>query len=522
MPQRDTHTLVHEYPLARRGINLYTNIVELLPDEALTCQNLTFKNGMKKRGGGAKFETDEVQAGKKITGLHRFYYSTASKQLLVASGTVTRYHDGATWQNIETGLTDGSQVYWETWLGSAYRANTDDAPTKWDGSSSSAVAAAPADAKQFLGYQDRLLSIEGGDLSWSASFDDATWETVSATGVRPDTQLFGMTIHSQNNSDAGYEATVLLAGANGMYLFKGTDLRTPSTTGNYTIYPLATKVGCNAPRTMQWTPKGTIYLGIDRQVYLLPFESSTPIPIGDKIRSNIGGVEGVEKIPAAQISNACAVYHDGYYKLSFTPSGGAINDTQFWLDVNRMFQDESGFAGPWYGPMIGENISVFAIQAGNGDDGQLMAGEADATVGSFVYEVGQNDVFSDSGTAIQIYYETFYNPLGSTSLNKSIHRMEAELLDVLGTVNINFKDITGSLKTGDSFGLSGNAIYWDDAYWNDEYWSSSAPTRQVVEISPAINTRRLLLSIDHSSDDDTFELYALRVKATEENLEFEP
>jgi hypothetical protein len=150
-----------------------------------------------------------------------------------------------------------------------------------------------------------------------------------------------------------------------------------------------------------------------------------------------------------------------------------------------------------------------------------MAGEADATVGSFVYEVGQNDVFSDSGTAIQIYYETFYNPLGSTSLNKSIHRMEAELLDVLGTVNINFKDITGSLKTGDSFGLSGNAIYWDDAYWNDEYWSSSAPTRQVVEISPAINTRRLLLSIDHSSNDDTFELYALRVKATEENLEFE-
>ena len=521
MPQRDTHTIVHEYPLARRGINLYSNIVELQPDEALTCQNLVFKNGIKKRGGGAKFETDEVQAGKKITGLHRFYYSTASKQLLVASGTVTRYHDGATWQNIETGLTDGSQVYWETWLDSAYRANTDDAPTKWDGSSSSAVAAAPADTKQFLAYQDRLLSIEGGDLSWSASFDDTSWETVTNTGVRPDTQLFGMTIHSQNNSDAGYEATVLLAGANGMHLFKGTDLRVPSTTGNYTIYPLATKVGCNAPRTMQWTPKGTIYLGIDRQVYLLPFESSTPIPIGDKIRSNIGGAEGIEKIPAANISNACAAYHDGYYKLSFNPSTSSVNNTQFWLDVNRLFQDESGLAGPWYGPMKGESISVFVVQAGNGDDGQLMAGEADATVGSFVYEIGREDLFADSGTAIKIFYETFYNALGSTSLNKIIHRIEAELLDVLGTVNVNFKDITGIIKIGDSFGLSGSAIFWDDEFWDDEFWSSSTPTRQPVEISPAINARRLLLSIDHSSDNDTFELYALRVKATEENLEFE-
>lgn len=538
MPERDTHTAVHEYPMARRGINLYTNIVELLPDEALTTQNMIFRNGMKKRGGGAKFETDEVQASKKITGLHRFYYSTASKQLLVSSGTVVRYHDGATWQNIRTGLTDGQNVYFATWgaLQEVYYCNgTDGSLYKWDGTTDTALTGGnlPALVSYVLPYQDRLLAIDNtnpGTLTWSASFDDtaANWVAASSTGVKPDSQLFGMTVHSQNNSDAGYEAAVLLAGANGMYLFKGTDLRTPSTTGNYTIYPLATKVGCNAPRTMQWTPKGTIYLGIDRQVYLLPFESSTPIPIGDKIRSNITGIEGIEKIPAAQISSACAIYHDGYYKLSITESGQTINKVQYWLDINRMFQDESGFFGPWYGPMKGESISVFELQGGNGDDGQLMAGEADASVGSFVYEVGQNDVYSDSGTAIQLYYQSFYNPLGSPQLRHSIHRLELELLDVLGTVNVSYFDIEGSVKTKDAVSLSGSATFWDDDYWGDDpesgdgfYWSSSAPVRIVVPTSPAIFTRRLSLQIDSSSNDDTFELYAMRVKATEENLDFE-
>ena len=531
MPERDLHTMIHEYPLARRGLNVYSNIVELLPDEALVTQNLIFRNGMKKRGGGAKFETDEVQAGKKITGLFRFYYGVASKQLIASSGTAVRYHDGATWQDIRTGLTDGASVEFETWgaLQKVYYSNGSDGSLfSWDGSSDVALTggAMPAKIISTLAYQDRLLAIDNtnpGTLSWSDSFSDtaADWEAASSTGVKPDTQLFGMTIHSQNNSDAGYEATVLLAGANGMHLFKGTDLRTPSTTGDYTIYSLATNVGCNAPRTMQWTPKGTIYLGIDRQVYLLPFQSSTPIPIGEKIRSNIGGVEGIEKMPAGQILNACAVYHDGYYKLSITESGQSVNKVQYWLDINRLFQDESGLFGPWYGPMVGESISVFALQAGNGDDGQLMAGEANASNGSFVYEVGQNDVFSDSGTAIQIFYQTFYNPLGAPQFRNTIHRLEAELLDVLGTVNVGYFDIPGSLKTKDDFGLSGSATYWDDLYWDEFYWSSSSPTRQVIPINPALFARRLSLQIDHSSSDDTFELYALRVEATEENLPFE-
>jgi hypothetical protein len=111
--------------------------------------------------------------------------------------------------------------------------------------------------------------------------------------------------------------------------------------------------------------------------------------------------------------------------------------------------------------------------------------------------------------------------LGNKDFNKTVHQIEAELLDVLGTVNVDFHDITGQIKSGDSFGLSGKAIFWDDNYWNDEFWSSSSPTRQVVTISPAINTRRLSLLIKHSSSSDGFELYDLKAEALEQRKVFE-
>ena len=101
-----------------------------------------------------------------------------------------------------------------------------------------------------------------------------------------------------------------------MYLFSGNDLRTPATTGDYKIESLATKYGCNAPLTMQWTPAGTIYLGTDKMVYILPFESLTPVPVGHKITAEGNQKEdGLESIPAGQLAKASAVYHDGFYKL---------------------------------------------------------------------------------------------------------------------------------------------------------------------------------------------------------------
>jgi hypothetical protein len=410
-------------------------------------------------------------------------------------------------------------------------AATTDIPKFADGTVSdlalSTHLAMPAKTIQTLPYQDRLLSIDDndpGELKWSKSFVDSEWELRDSTSVRPDTKLYGMIIHGQTNVSAGYEASVLLAGADSMYLFKATDMRPPSSTGDYTIYPLAIKVGCNAPKTMVWTPKGSMWLGIDRQVYLLPVDSSSPIAIGDKIRSNSSATEGIEKIPAAQIQNACAVYHDGFYKLSVARQGDSTNNTQWWLDIGRVALDENNLIGPWYGPMTGQSINVFATQSGPGDTGQLIGGEA--TAKGYIYELGDKDDYGDIDTsdgstkAISTIWQTFYHPLTDPDLAKDVFQIEAELLDVLGTVNVEFHDITGALRTGDSFGLSGTAEFWDDNYWNEEDWSSSAPTRQVVTISAGVQPRRLSIIIKLSTSNDKHEIFSLKAEVKEQRLVF--
>jgi hypothetical protein len=520
MPVRDLFKGIVSFPLAKGGIALNKSLFDIGPNEARQSQNCFWSVGIKKRGGSFKFEDDEVSAGNPIRGLYRFYYSINSRQLLVSSGTTVKYHDGATWQNVKTGLTDGLQTHFATWLESVYIANGTDAPHKWDGSADTAVGAAPADTKMFLPYADRLLSITGGDLTWSSgSYDDTSWETIAACGVRPDSQLFGMTIHSATETDTGQNAKVLLAGSSGMYLFSGTNLTTPFTSGDYTLQTLSTNVGCNAPRTMQWTPKGTIYLGVDRQIYLLPFNSLTPLPIGHKITSVQNDINGLEDIPAAQVENACAVYHDGFYKLSFALSGSAVNTVQYWLDVDRLQEDEDNFIGPWYGPMKGQNIAVFAKQSGNGDIGQLMGGEDDGTIGSFVYEVGDDTTFSDVGTAIDVKYQTFYNPLSQEAFNKVLTQMEFELLDITSSVTVNFSDTDGIVRTSAAIPLSGVAIFWDDAYWGEEYWSSSAPTRVPLSLS-SLAVRTLSLTVDNSSSNESFELYGINVEVTERSKPF--
>jgi hypothetical protein len=353
---------------------------------------------------------------------------------------------------------------------------------------------------------------------------NGNWELKSECGVKPDTYLYGMCYHASNDSVAGMNTKILLAGANGMYLFHGSDLRTPFTTGNYTIFPLAIQVGCNAPKTMCWTPKGTIWLGIDRQVYLLPFDSATPIPIGGKIQST-GDTEGIEKIPVAKIKDACAVYHDGYYILSITNQNGSNNTTQWWLDIKRLAKDDNEQVGPWYGPMKGQSISCFAVQNGPGDGGELLGGESQSY--GYVYFCNSPGVYSDitsstGGTkSINVKWETFYNPLDNPSLMKDIHKMEFELLDVLGTVTLNMYDIVGLLSTGATINMSGSDIYWNDYYWDEQYWSSSSPARIQTDISPAIRCRRLSLLIEHDSNSDTFELYAVRVSAVEQGQIFE-
>ena len=229
------------YKVARKGINLRVMRQDLGEEEALKTVNLFWRDGVQKRRGYQKLDDDEVSGANPINGLHRFYYGIAKKELLASAGTTVKLLTLGNWVDVKTGLTDGFQVLYETWGAkeTVFMGNGEDAPFTWDGSSENAIANLTVKVKQFLSYQDRLLFIatdKPGELGWSNSLDDTKWNFAldagtgdGETGVVPDTNLHGMIIHAAQVADAGIKAKVLLAGSNGMYIFSGSSLITPST-----------------------------------------------------------------------------------------------------------------------------------------------------------------------------------------------------------------------------------------------------------------------------------------------------
>lgn len=517
-----------EFVIPVGGINLRSAPLSIRPDQAVQLKNLISLGGLARRTGYAKFETDEVTASSRVTGLHKFYKSDSSRQLLASSGVNIKYHNGTDWTTIDSSRTTNLITHFETWgpLDKVYIGNGADTGLSWTGSVKATLSGSnvPTKPLQFLSYQDRLMYIDKnnpGQIGWSGSFDDSTWEALANTGVRPDTELFGMVVHSASNASVGVDSKVLIAGANGMYLFRATDMRTPNiTTGDYRIDQLSTQVGCNSPWTMQWTPRGTVYLGMDRQVYLLPFDSLNPIPIGDNIRSESEEVDGIENIPASQLPNASAVYHNGFYKLSVANSGASINNRQWWLNVNGLLLDQSNNTfGPWFGPMEGMVFLAQITQDGPGDSGELFAGEGDASVGSFVYQGSIPGTFSDSGSGIESIWQTYYNPLGNPAVQTTVHLLELELLTQGATITFDYRDITGIRRTSDLLTITTSSIFYGDEFYGVSNYSGISPSRHKVSVDPAIQTRFLQMLIKNTGG-IKLEYYALRIQTDEDTEGF--
>ncbi len=524
------------YPMAKRGINLRVMRQGLGEEESFKTVNLFWRDGIEKRTGYQKLENEKVSGDNSINGLHRFYFDGFDRQLLASSGQEVRFLDLSVWDLVKGGLTLNAPVLFETWGSQdrVYMGNGEDAPFTWNGSGEIPIANLTVKVIQFLAYQDRLLFIASdfpGELGWSNSFDDTKWNFAfqvtggadGETGVAPDTDLHGMVIHAAQVSDAGVKAKVLLGGSNGMYIFSGNSLITPSTNAasDYSIESLATNIGCISPNTMKWTPKGTVYLGTDKQVYILPFDSLTPLPIGQKIiSSGEGREEGLEVIPSSEIPSISAVYHEGYYKLSIPAKNGSFNSVQYWLDMDRMEIDDNRYFGPWYGPMKGMRFESQIVQSGPGDNGEWIGGEGDAAKGGFVYEAGIAGSFIDDGDPIAVQYQTFYNPLSNPLLEKVVDKFELELLSQTVTINVDFLDTIGNVSESILIPIVQDVILWDQNFWNTFNWASLLSSRvKAAPVPKNIKTRYLSIVIKLTSSSD-FRLFGVAVNFEEQAVSF--
>src|SRR3972149_5371541 len=266
----------HPYRLAERGVDLYHDLTKVRADRSPQTQNCYYRDGIISRLGMSARTDTEVNSGKAITSLHRFYYGTSSKQLLAASGTtVKKYDDVSAWDSIATGLTDGADVRFSTWgpKDAVYIANGVDAPYKWDGTTKTALSAFPTTTKQFIPILDRLAWIDSDNPSfirYSAAFDDTVIEAAqNALKVPGPGIIHGLGYHGLI-TDVGFSYRRIAAKGSSIWLLTANDLSVSSLDARLDI--ISENIGCEAWRTIQGTPVGTFFLGTDRQVYLITYD----------------------------------------------------------------------------------------------------------------------------------------------------------------------------------------------------------------------------------------------------------
>lgn len=504
----------HPYKLAIGGVDLYHDLTQIMPYRSPQTKNCFYRDGMVSRLGMARLTNTEVLSGKAVTTLHRFYYGTSSKQLLAASGTtVKKYDDVSAYDNVLTGLTDGAQVNMYTWgpKDAVYIANSNQTPSKWNGTATTSLTAFPSTTKQFIAILDRLAWIDTTNptfIQYSLAFDDTAVQAAqNALKVPGPGIIHGLAYHGLI-TDVGFAYRIIAAKGSSIWLLTANDL-TPATL-DARLDILSENVGCEAWRTIQSTPIGTLLLGTDKQVYLMTYDMRF-ILVGSLVRSNRVETKGIEQIPSGQMDKPFAVYHDGFYKLFFPQQGGTYNAIQYWLDITRFAQDKDGFWGPWYGPMSGQFIAHAITQNGPGDNGNLMGGEANAGTGSYVYQMENTN--ADQGTAINYVYQTNYDAHRKPQYNKTVHSVDIEFASVDGTLNVTFFDTTGAQSSGNQISIASEGVNWNDGYWNDSYWTASGtPIRQQITPEDKLLIRYLSMIFDFSSTTEKMEIYSIMAK----------
>lgn len=502
MPKRNGYE--YSYELASQGVDLHSALNRMARTRSPYMQNCVSRHAVMERLGMTKLTSTQVETGKAISMLHRFYYGINSKQLLAAAGTsVKAYDDVSAWTTVVTGWTDGAQVTAATWgpKNAVYIANGNQTPVKWNGTTTTTLSAFPANTRQFLPVLDRLLFLDDTNPSYlglSGSFSDTGVEAVQNSLAVPGAgKVYGMAYHGLTTS-AGFATRVLCAKASEMYLLTANNLSPATLDARLDI--IVPFVGCEAWRTIVSTPVGTFFLGTDRRIYLISYDGQV-MDISTLISAQREDAEGIEAIPGAQMSKCFAVYHDGFYKLFMVRAGGTVPAMQWWLDVAHFSQARDGFYGPWFGPMLGQTIGHAVVENGPGDSNALIGGQGTAATGSYVYTMDTTN--QDDGAAIAFIYQTPYDAHKLPAHNKLISQVEFEYGDLDGSVVVGAYDTIGLIGTPENETLSsGNIVYWDEFYWDQFYWSSAGvPARHVFTPREKALCRYLSLRIEFSGND---------------------
>lgn len=452
------------------GVNLLNDPRDLAENQAQWMQGWYAVPGrVRPMLGGEIFNATPIAGGVPVVSTHRLQFLNGNRYKVVGVNNGTYVSDdGAGTFSEMTGpalaadLT--SQVtFRDKWFGANGTSDliqvSTDAATRADLAVTGAGVSRTGSA---LGvYDARLWIANGQEIYYSNTFDETVFLSTSllflnflageeALGfarvgiVDPKTDRFGVFLLITNVT------AYVIAGAG-------------TTASPYRLDPIGGGGGVSAG-SIAGGRRGAFWLGKDQDNVGVYWYSP-----GQGVRLASKYIESeLNQIPVGQLANACAAIHQGKYKLFITPSGGTTNSESWWLDVDRLYEDEAGNVGPWFGPRKNMPVRSVAVQDGPGDDGALIAGD---TLAGTVYTLETG--FTDPG-GVAIARELWSREdSGETDQIKTFFRAGIEILSENGTANLDVF-IDGAFWKTIQLVLSPSGDLYDSAEFDEATFAAEA------------------------------------------------
>lgn len=465
-----------------KGVDLFADPTQIDPQRFRRLQNFypprSSAHILAKRLGSTKFNASAISGATKIDNMVRAWKSDGTKKLIVAANKsgADELHAGddvtGTFSQITggTALPSAKKWFFVNWplLGKVYAFCGDgtvpiqissDFATKAD-------MAAPTpnlpDARfgQFgtIFYSRLIVARTPSNPGYYYYFDvgsdtaitNATqfgriFEPITAIGTTP----FA-------TSGASLQEMLLLFGAHSTWYVAG-DVTTTAPQRASAV------IGCKSPKTFCNTPAGAMFLGSDRMVYLINTDPKLPQKVGIRILPEL------TNIPETRLSDACAAYHNYFYKLRFAAPGGATNTVEYWGDLLPVVLGLPDAEVEWYGPMLNGNYLSMIVQDGPDDALTLLGGDGGAGT---VWKLDQPTTYLDGALPIagQIFSPEFAE--GDPLRDKIWGRFTFGLLKSdSGQLQVDVVLNAGQTRKSKTYVWTVSAAQWDVAKWDQDQWA---------------------------------------------------
>jgi hypothetical protein len=420
------------------GLNTEVSDFLLKDYEASDLSNVDvdYRGYLRNRAGINKLNDTAITGSPNILSLYGFYKDGVSGYRFICAGGTKLYDssDGSSWSDLATGLTTGGRWNFITHNNVCYGADDENTPqkiTESGGSYSStnwtcATNNPPNAAPYIIVHRDRIFI--AGDPN------NASLIQYTTTAVTPDIDATGNTGIGILKGD-GQKITGLAKLGFNLIIFKEHQIHHISgcSSADFTRRQILEggRKGCYAHRSLAKSGNTIMMLHDDA---ILNFNGATVQDMSINFKSKIDGIDD------DYIQNACAVFYNKRYWLSYTSSGQTSNNktlvidsvggacTEYDYGVNAFYLD---LDNNLYG--AGDSGFIRQLDTGTDDDGSNIASYWQ----SKYYDFGMpnitkrlKEVIVYTSLATESFTFTFYVDQNRQNWTKTVTPSSATLTEV--------------------------------------------------------------------------------------------